>query len=129
LLFISQIFYILVQCLAKLAVLLLYRRIFNTGASRWFRWSVNGLITLAFVVGILFSSLILLQCYPIAAAWDITITDYKCLDFAPLLFAGSFVGIVTDIVLVLLPIPELRKLQIGGRKRIGVGIMFAIALL
>ncbi|KAK6066485.1 CFEM domain-containing protein [Seiridium cupressi] len=129
LLFISQIFYIVVQCIAKLAILLLYRRIFNTGAGRWFRWAVKGLIGLCFVIGILFSFLILFQCYPIAAAWDITITDFKCLDFAPILFAGSFVGIVTDIVLVLLPIPELRKLQISGRKRIGVGIMFAIALL
>ncbi|KAI1855636.1 hypothetical protein JX266_000501 [Neoarthrinium moseri] len=128
-LFVSQILYILVQCIAKLAVLLLYQRIFSLGAARWFRLTVKGFIGLSFVMAILFTFLILFQCWPVQAAWDLTIPDAKCLNFAPLLFAGSLAGILTDIILILLPITELRKLQISGKKRIGVSIMFAIALL
>lgn len=111
-----------------MSILLLYRRIFGVG-TRWFKSTVNALLVLSGIVGVSYTLLLVLQCWPVAAAWDLSIPNYKCYDFAPLLLSAALLSIVADLFLMAIPIPELRKLQISGRKRLGVGVMFVVASL
>ncbi|KAI4602559.1 hypothetical protein KJ359_009807 [Pestalotiopsis sp. 9143b] len=121
----GQIAYIWVQITSKLAVLLLYYRVFKVAS--WFRWAVKICMVFKLMHGLVYTFVVLFQCSPVSAFWDTTITDATCLNEGLIIFSGSIVSIVEDVVLMLLPIPELRKLQVSGRKRWGVAIMFAFA--
>ncbi|KAK6212456.1 hypothetical protein LQW54_005230 [Pestalotiopsis sp. IQ-011] len=121
----GQIAYIWVQITSKLAVLLLYYRVFKVAS--WFRWAVKICMVFKLMHGFVYTLVILFQCSPVSAFWDTTITDATCLNEGMIIFSGSIVSIVEDVVLMLLPIPELRKLQVSGRKRWGVAIMLAFA--
>ncbi|KAK6073285.1 hypothetical protein SCUP515_06897 [Seiridium cupressi] len=98
-----EIFYTWVKLIAKASVIFLYMRVFP---ARWFR----------------------LACTPVEAIWNRFVAG-KCLDVNAIGYSGAVLSVVEDLVLILLPIPELRKLQISGRKRVGVGLMFALASL
>ncbi|KAI1340337.1 hypothetical protein F5Y15DRAFT_54756 [Xylariaceae sp. FL0016] len=118
----AQIFYILVQVFAKVSILMLYARIFPT---RWFQWTIKGCITFMLGHGAIFVFVIIFQCVPVAAVWERNISG-RCLDVNSVGWAGAIMSVIEDIVLVLLPLPELWKLQVIGRKRVGVALMLAV---
>ncbi|KAF7534149.1 hypothetical protein G7054_g6453 [Neopestalotiopsis clavispora] len=111
--FASQVMYIVVTFAGKLAILLLFLRIFDTGSKK--------IIT--------YMCLIVLECIPIAAVWDKSITNPKCLDLHAISVAGAISSMTTDVILMVLPIPVLWTLQISRAKRIGLVFLFAIASL
>lgn len=78
--------------------------------------------------GSIFVFVVLFQCLPVNAIWDRSI-EAKCLSINAAGYAGAVMAVIEDIALIILPIPELLKLQVTGRKRVGLGIMFAIASL
>ncbi|WQF86326.1 Putative extracellular membrane protein, CFEM [Colletotrichum destructivum] len=121
--YVAQIFYILVQVFAKVAIVMLYLRVFTTP---WFKWACWAFVAFMFGHGAIFALLIVFQCIPVAAVWDRVLSG-RCLNVNAVGWAGAVLSIVEDIVLMILPIPELAKLQVTGRKRTGVGIMFSIA--
>ncbi|CCF37047.1 integral membrane protein [Colletotrichum higginsianum] len=121
--YVAQILYILVQVFAKVAIVMLYLRVFTTP---WFKWACWAFVAFMFGHGAIFSLLIVFQCIPVAAVWDRFLSS-RCLNVNAVGWAGAVLSIIEDIVLMILPIPELMKLQITGRKRTGVGIMFSIA--
>ncbi|KAI1853950.1 hypothetical protein JX266_001091 [Neoarthrinium moseri] len=123
----GKIAYIWVQITAKLAVLLLYKRVFNIAGSKWFRWAVRGCIAYKMVHGAIYTFIVLFQCSPVAASWDNSIPNPKCLDQQVIIVSGGVMSIVEDFVLIVLPISELRKLQVSGSKRWGVAALFAFA--
>lgn len=45
------------------------------------------------------------------------------------MYAGAVLSIVEDLVLVALPIPELKKLNLSRKKRIALILMFAMGSL
>ncbi|OBR10768.1 Integral membrane protein [Colletotrichum higginsianum IMI 349063] len=108
---------------AKVAIVMLYLRVFTTP---WFKWACWAFVAFMFGHGAIFSLLIVFQCIPVAAVWDRFLSS-RCLNVNAVGWAGAVLSIIEDIVLMILPIPELMKLQITGRKRTGVGIMFSIA--
>ena len=85
---------------------------------------------MAFMIGhgTIFVFVIVFQCTPVAAVWDRELQG-KCLNVNAIGYAGAVMAVVEDLVLMVLPIPELLKLQISGRKRLSVGIMFCVASL
>lgn len=123
--YVAQILYILVQVFAKVAIVMLYLRVFTTP---WFKWACWAFVAFMFGHGTIFALLIFFQCIPVAAVWDRFLSS-RCLNVNAVGWAGAVLSIIEDIVLMILPIPELMKLQITGRKRTGVGIMFSIASL
>ncbi|ETS83104.1 hypothetical protein PFICI_04980 [Pestalotiopsis fici W106-1] len=125
--YVGQIAYIWVQITSKLAVLLLYYRVFKVAGSLWFRWAVRGCMAFKLLHGLIYTFVVIFQCSPVSAFWDTTITDAKCFNEGIIVFSGAVVSIAEDIALMVLPISELRKLQVSGRKRWGVAIMFAFA--
>ncbi|KAI1844520.1 hypothetical protein JX266_009407 [Neoarthrinium moseri] len=126
----SKIFYVIIQCTGKVAILLLYQRVFNTGTGApWFMRTIKILILLTFLVEGVYVLIISFQCWPVAALWDPSIHGAKCFNATAAFSAGGVLNIVSDVVLMFLPIPALRKLQVSRKKRLGIVLMLAVASL
>lgn len=115
----------MVQVFAKISILILYMRLFQTV---WFQWAVKVCIVFMTAHGLVFLFLCIFQCWPIGGAWDRSL-EAKCLDFKIVVYTGGALSIFEDIVLVLLPIPELWGLKMNWKKRIGLTFMFGFGLL
>ena len=81
-------------------------------------------VTVGSNMGILFS--IVFACKPIAMAYDISITDGICIDRAAVFKATAAFGVITDVLIFLIPIRMLIKLKLSRRKKLGLLFMFAI---
>lgn len=121
----GQQLYIVVQVFAKISILILYMRLFQTV---WFQWAVKGGIVVMVLHGSIFTFLIIFQCWPISGSWD-PLVEAKCLDFRAIAYAGAAFSVFEDFVLVLMPIPELRTMNLNWRKAIGLSFMFGFGLL
>ncbi|KAE8368547.1 hypothetical protein BDV27DRAFT_40174 [Aspergillus caelatus] len=108
--------------LPKFSILLLYNRLFPTkkmGAIIKFMMVVLGVITIGTIVG---ASLV---CRPFSANWDGPIPG-NCGNKKVLYIWASFPNIVTDIILLLLPMPVLWSLNVSPRLKAGLTVTFAV---
>ncbi|KAH6971483.1 hypothetical protein BKA56DRAFT_557341 [Ilyonectria sp. MPI-CAGE-AT-0026] len=117
-----QILYILIQVSAKGSLLAFYRRIFPNRRFQIAVWA-----GLAFLLGhgIVFLCLIIFQCRPIDSIWNRNL-EGKCLNITAIVNSGAALSIVEDIAFLVMPIPELLKLQLGTRKRAALLFIFSI---
>ncbi|KAH8674248.1 hypothetical protein BX600DRAFT_509433 [Xylariales sp. PMI_506] len=126
--YVSKLLYVVVQCTGKVAILMVYQRIFDSNhVSRWFRRTIKVLISLTFLIEGIYIFIIAFQCIPISAQWDSSVTNARCLNLDVAFTLAAVINIVSDLVLMILPIPELRKLQVSRKKKWGVALMFIIA--
>ncbi|UPL00705.1 hypothetical protein LCI18_011639 [Fusarium solani-melongenae] len=118
----TQILYILIQVSAKASLLAFYSRVFTGRTFRIAVWSAA-----AFLIGhgLIFLGLVIFQCSPIASVWNRNL-ESKCLNLTAIGYAGAVFSIIEDIAILILPIPELLKLQLGGRKKAALLFMFSI---
>jgi hypothetical protein len=123
--YIMELFYTWVKLVAKASIILMYMRIFTGRKFRWACWACLGYCAMSLLA---FTFVLAFQCKPVESIWNRYVSG-QCLDVNAVGFAGAILSVVEDVVLMVLPISELRKLQISGRKRIGVGLMFALASL
>ncbi|KAF9872490.1 integral membrane protein [Colletotrichum karsti] len=121
--YVAQQIYILIQVFAKISILLFFSRIFP---AKWFQLTVRYFIIFLFSHGFIFLLLIIFQCTPISSIWDRSNSVRKCMDVTAIGYAGAVFSIVEDLVILILPIPELYKLQLNIRKKIALGLMFSL---
>ncbi|WDK20004.1 heterokaryon incompatibility protein [Colletotrichum graminicola] len=62
---------------------------------------------------------------PIESNWDRYI-EGRCFNVTAIVYAGAACSILEDLFLIVLPIPELLKLQLSSKKRIALVFMFAL---
>lgn len=110
----------------KSSLLFLYMRIF---LSKKFVWSCC--VTLGIVITWTTASVVstIFQCNPIAGFWDSKIPGMKCFDTDVFWYGYAIIDIITDIVILWLPMWEVRKLHLPVLQRIGVGAIFALGAL
>jgi hypothetical protein len=95
--------YIPTTILSKLTLCFFYYRL---SPSLWYQYSVvfTGFICTTSLVGIWFS--VLFACKPIAAGWDVRLSvGAECINRPPIYITQAAFGCVTDLMLLLLPIP------------------------
>lgn len=66
-----------------------------------------------------------LQCIPVSAIWTLD-ENSKCINSTGLIYAGAALSILEDVVYVMLPIPELMRLNLSLKKRAALVFMFAL---
>lgn len=66
-----------------------------------------------------------LNCIPVAKFWDDTIDGY-CIDMESLWLSNAIVHIVTDIIILAMPMPALYSLQLPQRQRLALMAVFAL---
>lgn len=106
----------------KVSILCFYRRIFP---QRWFKHSLLGLGLFVSGYGIaqLFGDIF--QCVPLRKLWAST-TPGRCINFEALIIAGGVINIVTDFVILGLPMPLLWHLGVPTRKKRLLSIVFSV---
>jgi hypothetical protein len=122
--YICEVLYLLTIGLVKLSVIFFYLRIFPKKSFRTLCWLMIGFCTSSMLA---FALVTIFQCRPISFAWDTGATrEGNCIDYNAAAWANAGVNILQDILIVVLPINELRALQLGRTKKIGVYAMFGV---
>ncbi|KAH8767580.1 integral membrane protein [Hyaloscypha finlandica] len=122
-LYIAESFYVVTLASTKISVLLLYLRIFPHDSFRYAASATIGMIALSTVV-IFFMTVF--SCHPVAFFWNRDIRGGTCININKLAYANSAMSIIQDLLIVALPLPVLVKLNMGKKKKIGVGFMFTV---
>ncbi|KAM0268244.1 hypothetical protein ACHAQH_010021 [Verticillium albo-atrum] len=112
--FIAQTPYKVTVCLNKVAAILLYLRIFVTQSFRTAAFIVMGIIVAWSIGGV---GATIWQCVPIQGAWNKTI-EAKCIDSNKFWIAYAVMNILTDVMVLVLPIPSIMALQLGKRDKL-----------
>ncbi|KAI9644699.1 hypothetical protein NHQ30_006725 [Ciborinia camelliae] len=119
--FAGSMVYLLCATAPKYAILILYKRVFITSK---FRLCVYILITTLVIYTIVMITVTLAACRPFAANFDPTITGAKCMNKENLYRWGPLVNIVTDVAMLILPMPIIWNLHTSTRLKLGLTLTF-----
>lgn len=120
----AQIVYVIALAFIKLSILAFYWRIFAIKAR--IPLIIGTVIVGAWGIG---SSLALVfTCSPVKASWDITLTDAVCLDRLSVYLGASAPNVITDVLLLLLPVPYVWQLNAPIFQRIVLVGMFSLGI-
>ncbi|KAJ2900399.1 hypothetical protein MKZ38_002456 [Zalerion maritima] len=125
LVYVASIIYVWCGAFAKLALLVFYYRL---SPQLWFRWAI--MATIVFVVGSsagIFFSLIF-ACDPIAMSWDVAIPG-ECINRTALYIATAVANIVSDLIILVLPVKVIIGLRITRQQKMGLLALFVIGSL
>lgn len=124
-------FYVIGTMLVKVSILLFLYRIFHV--ERMFRiafWLMGFFLVVYSTVTLL---LLIFSCHPIEINWDVKLyLDPKthCYPKAyNVIGIHGFCNIISDIALLALPVPMVRKLQMTAKKKLRVGTVLTAGAL
>ncbi|KAI3338649.1 hypothetical protein F4824DRAFT_509067 [Ustulina deusta] len=112
---------------AQAAILTLYLRLF--GVIKWLRWCCY--IGIAFLFAAYWSLVPVSVVYNFPHGnekWDLAITEKSVQSQVAYVTAGA-IGVISDIYIFLLPFLILLKLQVSLKKKIGLSIVFLVAII
>jgi hypothetical protein len=121
--YICEILYVLTIGFIKASILFFYLRVFPRKSLRVACWGTMvfcGSSTVAFVLATTF------QCHPIVYTWDKNIKGGHCVNYNSLAWANAALNIFQDIMILLLPMHELRHLKLNKKKKVGMYAMFGV---
>ncbi|KAL3463056.1 hypothetical protein BJX64DRAFT_287791 [Aspergillus heterothallicus] len=121
-LWISVPVYNLTLNLTKISMVLLYMRLFSTRTYRVLLWILLLLIVCS---GLWMFIGTLLICIPVQAFWDQSI-PHTCLSREVVWFLNAALQIAGDLILVVVPMPQLMKLRIPSRQKACLMFIFAL---
>ncbi|KAH7124688.1 hypothetical protein EDB81DRAFT_846977 [Dactylonectria macrodidyma] len=132
-LFIAEYLYTLSIVLVKWSILAFYWRIFGSVSStRLPIWVLFGIVSAWGIAVILVSTF---QCLPVSAFWlrfdpnGGSEMAYKCpVDVRMFFIANAIPNIITDILMLLVPVPGIWSLQLRNTQKIAVLGIFALGL-
>ncbi|KAF2148153.1 hypothetical protein K461DRAFT_233625 [Myriangium duriaei CBS 260.36] len=119
-LFINPILYIAAILFGKLAILIFYSRIFVTRSQRIATYS---LIAITIAIGIANSIASVLECIPLQHLWDRNI-EGSCFDIPAFYRYSTMPNVITDVAMLLLPIPTVWNLHTSLRVKLGLTVTF-----
>ena len=105
----------------RLSVVALYLRIFSGRSVRVSCWA---LIVFIVAYGFAFNLAAIFACSPVRFFWDKTIEGGKCFNIQLFFQISTLPLIVSDIPLLLLPIPQVLKLEMTRDRKVGVLLTF-----
>lgn len=109
----------------KLSLLLMYYRIFHFPYFKKMAWAV-GAFVMAWVVCVTF--LFIFICVPVEKLWYPELPG-RCINQVGTWIANAAATILTDIIILLMPIPQIWGLQLGTREKIGLTTAFFLGFL
>jgi len=104
-----------------------YRRLFSH-TSRNFHWQINVLITIVAVwgAGIILTAFFL--CVPMEKNWYPQV-EGTCIPIIPFYYGLQIPNIITDLLIIVVPIREVMLLQLNKRLKTGAITMFALGII
>ena len=124
---VTSILYGVVICVAKVTILLLYRRVFSPR-----RWSIFDLSIVVLIVTMVVFYIILcftkiFVCTPRSKFYDPEIPG-ACFSFSAILNASGIFNTITDLQIFLLPVRAVWNLKLRVKKKILVILAFTFGL-
>jgi hypothetical protein len=119
-------FYCFSVTCAKSSILLFYLRL---SPHRYFRVITYGLLVIIVIYSLIVSFQFLFACTPMAKFWDMTITKATCIDYRKIWLFNALMNSLTDICMLILPIPMLWPVRIPLRQKMGVTAMLMVGVL
>ncbi|KAL8916463.1 MAG: hypothetical protein Q9208_008495 [Pyrenodesmia sp. 3 TL-2023] len=111
----------------KLSILLFYRRLFprQSTSARWrtFHWALcSASVGLAIIT--IFGTAF--QCTPIPYLWDRTVPGGRCIDYSVFARFTNVGNMLTDILILAMPVSIVWSLHLDTHKKLGVCAMFLL---
>ncbi|EFW21820.1 conserved hypothetical protein [Coccidioides posadasii str. Silveira] len=122
-LFVCQVLYKVVICLTKVSILLLYVRVFSIAKN--FTRCCIAMIVFTIISGIAFLGPTIWQCRPIASYWDRSI-KHVCISNHATWLSYALINIITDFMILLLPVQQVLRLQLKLRDKISIIMIFML---
>ncbi|KAL3425482.1 hypothetical protein PVAG01_02273 [Phlyctema vagabunda] len=124
-LWISIIFYNVSLILTKISLLLSFLRVFPHP-----RIILASKLSIGFLVGTAGYWLVstCLLCQPLAFWWDKSIKGGHCINAQPIWISHAILNIVTDLVIIIIPMPVLSTLNLANRAKLWLIFVFALGL-
>ncbi len=122
---IAQVAYKLVVCLNKVSVTLFSKRIFTTRPFQIACWCVLAIL-IGWGIGALFATIF--QCVPVEGSWNPTIKA-TCIDKDAFWTAYAVGNVITDVMVLSLPLPMIFQLHLKMRDKIGIAGIFLLGAL
>ncbi|KAI9640226.1 hypothetical protein NHQ30_011464 [Ciborinia camelliae] len=118
---IGAITYVASCCIPKMVILSLYLRIFTSKFAR-----LTCYLLIFVVVGLAIADTVAasVMCLPLDYLWDKSIPGGKCINIPALYRWGSLPNAVSDLFILIVPLPTVWKLQVERRVKIGLTITF-----
>ncbi|CAD0093745.1 unnamed protein product, partial [Aureobasidium mustum] len=107
----------------KLSLLISYLRV--AGFNRTYATVVWTVLISVVISQILFTILLSAGCRPVAKQWDPSIPG-KCLNALPIYFALGGTSLGWDLIIIILPFPILRRLQLDFHRKIALFAVFSL---
>ncbi|KAJ0327643.1 hypothetical protein COL5a_005612 [Colletotrichum fioriniae] len=107
----------------KISILLFYQRIFllSTASSPSFKFSLVAGYVLSIAYPIIIWATMANACRPLSFYWNQFVGEEgKCIDINTFYLALAIINMVNDVIVLLIPIPQILKLQMSGRKKAAV---------
>jgi hypothetical protein len=120
---ITSILYCPFLALAKFSLLLVYLKL---SPLRWWRICIFASMFLVVGYNIALMLPLIFACKPFMKTWDVSIIEGSCIDRTPVFMATAVMNMVTDILLLVLPIPMVLRLQMPRSQKIGLFCAFGV---
>ncbi|KAM0723493.1 hypothetical protein Q7P37_000480 [Cladosporium fusiforme] len=121
-LIVAEILYAFNLGWTKLSLLLMYYRIFRVPYFKKMAWAV-GIFVMAWVVCITF--LFIFICVPVEKLWYPDIPG-RCINQVATWIANAASTLLTDVIILMMPMPQLWSLQLTTREKIGLTCAFGL---
>lgn len=120
--------YTFITGMTKISLLYFFLRVFTSGPLR--RMIHATIIVSALFVGT-FILVVIFQCSPVNHTWLYWDKEHpgKCVNINAAVWALAIINILLDVFIILLPIPELYKLNMPLKKKISLIFVFALGFL
>ena len=109
----------------KISTLLLFDRVFPVQKFHRILWVVGLLVSAYTLIAMI---IMIFQCKPLSGAWDPTIKS-DCIDLSLVIIFMGCMNVLTDLLLLYLPLPQLWKLQMRWGTKMQVISIFSIGSL
>ena len=112
----------------KVAILLLYRRVFSPLGQGLFEKAIRLFVAILCLFYIATFFVKIFVCVPRARIWNKSVPG-RCLDNAAVLNANGIFNLLTDVIILLVPLKAVWGLQLDRRRKIGVVMVFTLGFL
>ncbi|KAI9706180.1 MAG: hypothetical protein M1820_004941 [Bogoriella megaspora] len=118
----AEIVYIVIIFIIKISTLFLWHRLFPS-RSVTIALYIIGIVVTAYSLALMVSYLT--QCQPFRKFWDTSIPG-PCKDINAVSIVCASLNVVTDLSIVILPIIQLRRLNMKLRRKMQLALMFSL---
>ncbi|PYI14314.1 hypothetical protein BO86DRAFT_389552 [Aspergillus japonicus CBS 114.51] len=119
--------YISSLALAKIALLMLYHRLLSM--IRFWKYVINGVAIFIIAYSIALTLALIFACHPVGRNWDVTDTTGGCISRPGIYMATAVTNTLSDVVLILIPVPIVMKLTLPTVQKVGIFGMFLVGCL